>query len=112
MSKPKALEDFPHFLVTRVRRGDTATDGYTRFELDGRFDRSIDESVQDWFFLLLGKQTSVCVTLQSFDKETNSATLSCDEKEEPALIGRSSAYLGRYWRPHKIWMVLDTDWLW
>jgi hypothetical protein len=112
MGKRKTLEDFPHFVVAGVRRGDTTMEGYTRFELDGQFDRSIDETVHDWFFLLFGKQSSVCVTLKSFDKETNSATLTCDEREEPILVGRSLAYLGRYWRPHNIWMVLDTEWKW
>jgi hypothetical protein len=112
MSKPKTLEDFPHFIVANIRRGDTGEDGYTRFELDGRFDRGIEESVQAWFFLLFDEHRSVCVTLQSFDKETNAATLTCDEKDEPDVAGHSLAYLSRYWRPHVIWMILDKSWGW
>lgn len=111
MSKPKTLEDFPHFIVSRVRRGASA-DGYTRFELEGQFDRWIGEKIQDWFFLLFDRQSSICVTLQSFDRETNAAVLTCDEKDEPSVIGRSLAYLNRYWRPHNIWMVLDTSQGW
>jgi hypothetical protein len=112
MSKPKTLEDFPHFIVAGVSRGATAADGYTRFELDGRFDRSVEKSVQDWFFLLFDKQSSICVALKSFDKETNAAILTCDEKDEPAVAGHSLACLNRYWRPHNVWMVLDTSWGW
>jgi hypothetical protein len=112
MSRPKTLEDFPHFIVAGVSRGATAADGYTRFELDGRFDRGVEESVQHWFFLLFDKQTSLCVTLKSLDKETSAAILTCDEKDEPDVAGHSLAYLSRQWRPHNIWMVLDTDWGW
>jgi hypothetical protein len=112
MSKPKTLEDFPQFIVADVRRGATSADGFTRFELDGRFDRSIEEKIDDWFFLLFDEKRSVCVTLQSFVKETNAAILTCDEKDEPGVAGKSLAYLNCYWRPHMIWMVLDTSWGW
>jgi hypothetical protein len=112
MGKSKTLEDFPHFIVASVHRGATTEDGFTRFELSGTFERGIEENVQDWFFLLYEKQSSVCVTLQSFDKETNAAILTCDEKDEPQVAGCSLAYLNSYWRPHQIWMVLDKSWGW
>jgi hypothetical protein len=112
MSKTKTLEDFPQFFVAAVRRGATAPDGYTRFELDGRFDSIIEENVENWFFLLFDKQKSLCVTLKSFDKETKKAILTCDEKDEPGVSGHSLAYLKGSWRPHSIWMVLDTNWGW
>jgi hypothetical protein len=112
LSKPKTLEDFPHFIVASVSRGATTPDGYTRFELNGRFDRSVEESVQNWFYLLFGQQSSLCVTLKSLDKETSAAILTCDEKDEPGVAGHSLAYLSSYWRPHNIWMVLNTSWGW
>jgi hypothetical protein len=36
--KPKTLEEFPKFEVTALRRGPTAKEGYTHFELEGRFE--------------------------------------------------------------------------
>ena len=36
--KPKTLEDFPKFVVTAVRRGAIAENGYRYFELEGGFD--------------------------------------------------------------------------
>lgn len=112
MHKPKTLDDFPHFTVSHLRRGATDANGYTRFELDGQFDRGIEESLQDWFFLLFDRVDFICVTLQSFDMKTNAAVLTCDEKDEPTVIGRSLTYLSSNWRPHKIWMILDTSWGW
>jgi hypothetical protein len=44
MHKPKALEDFPQYIVSAVRRGKTSAAGYTRFELDEKFDRIIAAS--------------------------------------------------------------------
>jgi hypothetical protein len=78
MHKPKTLEDFPHFIVTALRRGKASANGTTRFELDGRFDRVIEKIDPDWFWLLFGRKDCICATLQSMDRETGAATLTCD----------------------------------
>ncbi len=112
MRKPKTLDDFPHFIVSAVRRGATSDTGYTRFELDGRFDRTIEEIDPHWFWLLFGKEECLCASLKSLDKETKAATLTCDEHEEPAVIGQTLAYLRPYWQAFNVWMVLDPEWGW
>ncbi len=111
MHKPKTLEDFPHFIVAAVRRGKTLAAGTTRFELDGKFDRVIDKIDPDWFWLLFGRQDCICATLQSMDRETGAATLTCDVEDEPG-VGQTLAYLSPYWQAYHVWMVLDPAWGW
>jgi hypothetical protein len=110
--KPKSLEDFPQFLVTGVRRGATSDTGYTRFEIDGSFDRVIDTLDQYWFWLLFGEREYLCASLKSLDSETMIATLTCDEKDEPKVLGQALAYLSRYWEAVHVWMVLEPRWRW
>jgi hypothetical protein len=110
--RPKSLADFPQFLVSAVRRGETSANGYTRFELDGRFDRIIEEIDPDWFWLLFGTNDCVCATLKSFDKETLVAVLSCNESDEPQATGKTLAYLSPRWQAYHVWMVLDPNWGW
>src|SRR5260221_2148128 len=112
MSKPKTPEDSTKFLVSALRRGPTSDDGYTRFEFDGSFDRVIKNIDQHWFWLLFGEQDCVRASQESLDKETGTATLSCDEKEEPKIVGRTLAYLSPYWQAFNVWMVLDPNWGW
>jgi len=112
MRKPKTLDDFPHFIVSAVRRGTTSTTGYTSFELDGHFDRNIADVDQHWFWLLFGERGSLCASLQSLDKETKAATVTCDENDEPKVIGKALAYLSPYWQAFNVWMVLDPNWGW
>jgi hypothetical protein len=112
MRKAKTLDDFPHFIVSAVRRGPTSDTGYTRFELDGSFDRSIEKIDQHWFWLLIGKEECLCASLKSLDEETRAATLTCDEHEEPAVVGQKLAYLSPYWQAFNVWMVLDPNWGW
>jgi len=109
--KPKTLKDFPQFIVATIHHCGTGSDGYARVELDGKFDRLIDESEGNWFFLLTDSE-SICATLKSLDKETKTATLTCDEKDEPKIAGKALAYLNRFWRPHHVWMILDRSWGW
>jgi hypothetical protein len=87
MRKPKTLEDFPQFIVSSLRRGPTADDGYTRFEFDGRFDRVIENIATHWFWLLFGRQDCICASLKSLEKKTWTATLPCDTKDEPKIVG-------------------------
>jgi len=42
ISKPKALEDFPKFVVTAVHRGAATGDGHYLFELEGAFDPMLE----------------------------------------------------------------------
>jgi hypothetical protein len=112
MHKPKTLEDFPKFSVDAVRRGKTSARGYTTFELEGKFDRIIAEIDPDWFWLLYDKRNCLCATLRAFDAETLAATLTCDEHDEPRVVGQPLAYLSPYWQAHHVWMVLDPDWGW
>jgi len=118
--KSKTLEDFPKFIVTAVRRGATSEDGYTWFELEGAFDpileRSFDQIIAGrgprWFWLLFGERGCLCPMLKSFDKEANTAILTCQEKEEPRVVGSELAYLSPYWQAFHVWMVRDRNWGW
>src|SRR5690349_24140203 len=83
MHKPKRLADFPQFNVSALRRGKTSAAGYTRFELDGKFDRIIADIDPHWFWLLSGENDCLCATLQSLDKETLKAILTCYVNDEP-----------------------------
>lgn len=109
---PKTLEDFPHFAVAAVRRGKTSTDGYRRFEIDGKFDRAGKEIDPHWFWLLFGTQECLCTTLQSLDEETLAATLTCDVTDEPRVLGQTLLYLSPRWQAYHVWMVLDPAWGW
>jgi hypothetical protein len=111
-NRPKSLADFPQFLVSAVRRGETSADGYTRFELDGRFDRIIHEIDPNWFWLLFNERDCVCATLQSLDNETLTAILSCNESNQPETAGKTLAYLSPRWQAYHVWMVLDPNWGW
>ncbi len=110
--KPKTLEDFPKFIVTDVRRSTTSVTGYTRFELDGTFDRTIEAIDPHWFWLLFGEKDYLCASLKSLDKLTKAAILTCDEKDEPRIVGQALAYLSPYWQAFNVWMVLDPTWGW
>ena len=110
--KPKKLTDFPQFIVSAVRRGKTSAVGYTRFELDGKFDCIIADIDPQWFWLLFSENNCLCATLQSLDKETLKAILTCDAKDEPRVVGESLAYLSPRWQAYHVWMVLDPTWSW
>src|ERR1700690_681332 len=110
--KPKTLEDFPKFTVAVVRRGESSATGYTRFEFEGNFDRTIENIDPHWFWLLFGEQDCLCVALKSLEKDTNAAILTCDEREEPGVVGQALAYLSPYWQAYNVWMVLDPSWGW
>ena len=113
--KLKTLEDFPKFEVTALRRGPTAKEGYTHFELEGRLDCTIEiESTgPQWFWLLFGKNGYLCAGVQSVNKETNAAVLTFEATDEPDIVGRQMlAYLSPYWQGFHVWMVLDPNWGW
>ena len=118
--KPKTLEDFPKFVVTAVRRAATSEDGHHRFELEGEFDpflegsfdRIIEDEAPTWFWLLFGDRGCLRPTLKSFNKETRTAILDCDEEEEPRGVGWELAYLSPDWRAFHVWMVRDPNWRW
>jgi hypothetical protein len=104
---PKTLKDFPQFIVSAVLGGKTLPTGYTRFELDGKFDRVIADIDPHWFWLLFGENDCLCVTLQSLDKETRAAILTCDvRRDEPRVAGQTLAYLSSYWQAYHVWMVI------
>ncbi len=112
MHKPKTLGDFPQFSVAAVRRGETSPQGYTNFELDGKFDRIVGQIDSHWFWLLFGEKDCLCATLLSLDKDTRAATLTCTLEDEPEVVGQSIAYLSPYWQAYHVWMVLDPNWGW
>jgi hypothetical protein len=113
MRKLKTLEDFPHFIVSAIRRGKTSDNGYTRFELDGKFDGMPERIDQmPWFWLLDGLKDCLCATLQSLDRKTRIAILTCDEKDETEFLGETLTCLNPYWQAFHIWMVLDPAWGW
>ena len=110
--KPKRLEEFPKFNVTAVRRGETADDGYTRFELDGQFDRLVETSATNWFWLLNMHGDSLCVTLQTLDKGNLTAVVTGDGKDVPNVAGQTLFYLSSRWQAANVWMVLNPGWVW
>jgi hypothetical protein len=112
--KPKTLEDFPKFEVTALRRGTTAKEGYTHFELEGRLDCTIEigSTGPQWFWLLFGKNGYLCAGVQSVNKETNAAVLTFEATDEPDIVGQRLAYLSPYWQGFHVWMVLDPNWGW
>jgi hypothetical protein len=110
--KPKTLADFPKFTVAAVRRGETSVTGYTRFELEGHFDRIIKQIDPSWFWLLVGQSDCLCASLKSLDRETKAAVLTCNEKKEPNVVGQALAYLSPYWQASNVWMILDPHWGW
>ena len=110
--KSKTLEDFPHFTASAVRRGKTSAAGYTTFELDGKFDQIIEYIDPHWFWLLFGENECLCATLQSMDKGTQTAILTCDVIDEPRIVGEKLAYLSPHWQAYHVWMVLQHTWGW
>jgi hypothetical protein len=110
--KPKTLEDFPQFVVSAVRPGKSSYAGFTRFELDGEFDRIIHNFDPNWFWLLIGENDCLCTSLQTLDHETWTATLTCDVTDEPKVVGETLAYLSPHWQAYQVWMVLDPAWGW
>jgi len=112
MQKLTTLEDFPKFVVSASHRGPTSDTGYTTFEFDGNFDRIIENIDPHWFWLLFGEQDYICASLKSTAKETGVATLTCDARDEPKIVGQTLAYLSPYWQAYHVWMVLDGNWGW
>lgn len=119
-TKPKTLEDFPKFHVTAVRDKAPYKDGFHIFEVEGRYDPALapaldrissDESAK-WFWLVYGSRGCICATLESFDKETRTAIVSCYETEMPNVLGLKLAYLSPFWQGYHIGMVLDPNWGW
>jgi hypothetical protein len=110
--KPRSLGDFPKFLVTAVRGCGTDTGGYTRFELDGNFDRVIENISPNWFWLLSDAKESFCAGIKSLDEETKGAILTVDVKNEPKIVGQKLSYLSSYWQGYHVWMILEEDARW
>jgi hypothetical protein len=112
MHEPKTLRDFPQYKVAAVRRGKTSSEGYTHFELEGKFDGTIENIDPHWFWLLIGEKDCLCATLVSLDKDTGAAILTCDLVNEPRVVGQNLAYLSPRWQAYYVWMVLDPTWGW
>jgi len=112
MKKPKTLKDFPKFRVSAVRRGKTSPEGYTSFQLEGKFDQIIEKIDPHWFWLLIGERDCLCTTLVSLDKHTQGAILTCTRVDEPEVEGQSLPYLSSYWQAYHVWMILDPTWGW
>ena len=87
--KPKTLDDFPKFAATALRRGPTAEAGYTYSELEGSFDRTIESTGPQWFWLLFGTCGSLCASVQWLNPETRAAILTFEETDEPDTVGHT-----------------------
>jgi hypothetical protein len=111
-SSPKTLEDFPKFVVIALRRGPTADEGSTFFEVEGRLDQHVRTDGPQWFWLLFGKRGSLCASVQSLDKVTGAAVLTFEAAKEPDIVGHTLVYLSPYWQAYNVWMVVDQDWGW
>lgn len=112
-SKPrKTLEDFPKFSLSQLIRAGTDSQGFTRFELNGEFDRLIQSQGEiTWFWLLIGDRAAVCAQWESVGPGT-AATLVAFKKEMPEIVGKTLYYLSPAWDARHIWMVLDEQWGW
>jgi hypothetical protein len=112
--KQKTLEDFPKFEVIALRRGPTAKEGYTHYEIEGCFDRTIEiaSTGPQWFWLVFGKRGYICAAVQSRNNETNAAVLTFEARDEPNIVGHKLAYLSPYWQGFHVGMVLDPNWGW
>jgi len=64
----KTLTDFPQFIGFCRAAWQDFSRRYTRFELDGKFDRIIADIDPHWFWLLFGENDCLCATLPSLDK--------------------------------------------
>jgi hypothetical protein len=93
---------------------------YQWFEIEGRYD-PILEAVFDeivagtgpqWFWLMYGERGCLCPTLKSFNKQMKTAILTCQEREEPKIVGLDLAYFRPAWQLCHVWMVLDPKWGW
>jgi hypothetical protein len=108
----KKLEDFPKFTVSQLNDLGSDSQGFTRFELAGEFDRPVQPRGEiTWFWLLIGDRAAVCAQWISRGPGT-AATVVADEKEMPEMGGKTLYYLNPAWEPHHIWMVLDEHWGW
>jgi hypothetical protein len=108
----KTLADLPQFTVTAVCRGETSDTGYTHFEIEGSFDRITKTMDGHWFWALYGERECVCASLESLDREGNTALLSFEEENEPQILGQKLACLSPYWQAFHVWMVLEPRWIW
>lgn len=111
MPEPKTLKDFPQFNVSAVRRGEISAKGFTNFELEGQFDRNPISDQGNWFYLLSDGK-GLCVSIQSFDRETGKAVFTSDTEDELPIAGQSLTYLRSAWQPYKIWMILGHAGAW
>jgi hypothetical protein len=106
------LEDFPKFTVLQVSQLGTDPEGSSRFEIEGEFDRPVEQQGEiTWFWLLIGERNAVCAQWASLENGT-SATVTIDEKELPDISGKPLRYLSPAWNPYQIWMVIDKEWGW
>jgi len=112
MSRRKTLADFPRFTVTSLRKEPPNAEGYTNFEIAGTFDRVIERSKINWFWLLVGEQDCLCVEWKSQDDATLSAVLVGSEKSVPEVVGATLYYLSPRWNASNVWMILDSQWGW
>lgn len=112
MNKRKTLAEFPRFTVASLRKQPPDDRGYINFELEGQFDRIIQRSTVNWFWLLFGERDYLCVQWKSQDDATLAAVLTGCEKDVPDVVGATLYYLSPYWQGFHVWMVLDPQWGW
>ncbi len=112
MSKRKTLAEFPRFTVASLRKQPPNAEGYTDFEIEGKFDRIIQRSAVTWFWLLFGERECLCVQWKSQDDATLAAVLVGCQKDVPEVVGETLYYLSPYWQYFHVWMVLDSQWGW
>jgi hypothetical protein len=110
-SLPKQLEDLPHFMVSGVKRGEVASDGYIPLELSGAFDTLEGIREGRCWLLLPGKQ-SLIGDLTSLNPDTRTALCLTSEKAVPDVLGRSLPYLDGFWQAYHVWMVTDANQPW
>jgi hypothetical protein len=55
----------------------------------------IDGIDPHWFWLVFGVNDCLCATLQSLDKGSRAAILTCDVRDEPKVVERRSLILAR-----------------
>ncbi len=110
--KTKTLADLPQITVTAVRVGLASDAGYTYFEIDVSFDGIPEMMNGNWFWALFGERECACVSVQSLDRERNTAVLTFEDEAEPQILGKQLACLSPYWQAFHVWMVLEPRWIW
>ena len=110
-SRPKQLEDLPHFLVKGLKQEAVDAEGYIPLELSGTFN-TLEGVREGRCWLLQSDKQSLIGDISLLDASTNAALYRMRAKTVPALLGRKLPYLDDFWQAYHVWMVTDLTEVW